>query len=123
MDVKLGGKTALVTGSTAGIGLAIAKWFAREGAHVFVTEAVCRNSRRGLVPLFRDKRNERRAPLATLPSRDAETQLGPHLFMSSEPGVQIPAEMVHDGMTKTPKFAVASRIAESAAGIVEILSR
>jgi NAD(P)-dependent dehydrogenase (short-subunit alcohol dehydrogenase family) len=37
MDLKLAGKTALVTGSTAGIGLAIAAKLADEGAEVIVT--------------------------------------------------------------------------------------
>ena len=35
MNFKLTGKIALVTGSTAGIGLAIAKSLATEGAHVY----------------------------------------------------------------------------------------
>ena len=38
------------------------------------------------------------------------------IFISSESGVQIPAEMIHYGMTKTAQIAVARGIAESVAG-------
>jgi len=34
MDLKLSGRTALITGSSKGIGLAVAQWFAREGVNV-----------------------------------------------------------------------------------------
>ena len=34
MDLKLSDRTALVTGSSKGIGLSVAQWFAREGVHV-----------------------------------------------------------------------------------------
>jgi NAD(P)-dependent dehydrogenase (short-subunit alcohol dehydrogenase family) len=38
------------------------------------------------------------------------------VFVSSESGVQIPAEMIHYGVTKTAQIAVARGIAESVAG-------
>ena len=37
MDLQLSGKTAIVTGATAGIGLAIATTLAREGVSVTIT--------------------------------------------------------------------------------------
>jgi NAD(P)-dependent dehydrogenase (short-subunit alcohol dehydrogenase family) len=37
MTTRLSGRTALVTGSTDGIGVAIAQALAAEGAHVIVT--------------------------------------------------------------------------------------
>jgi len=45
-----------------------------------------------------------------------EKNWGRILFISSESAVQIPAEMVHYGMTKTAQVAVARGIAESVAG-------
>ena len=38
------------------------------------------------------------------------------VFVSSESGVQIPAEMIHYGMTKTAQLAVARGVAETTAG-------
>jgi NAD(P)-dependent dehydrogenase (short-subunit alcohol dehydrogenase family) len=38
------------------------------------------------------------------------------VFISSESGIQIPAEMIHYGMTKTAQLAVSRGIAETCAG-------
>jgi NAD(P)-dependent dehydrogenase (short-subunit alcohol dehydrogenase family) len=38
------------------------------------------------------------------------------VYVSSESGVQIPAEMIHDGMTKTALLAIAWGMAETVAG-------
>jgi len=48
--------------------------------------------------------------------RMREKNWGRILFVSSESAVQIPAEMVHYGMTKTAQVAVARGIAETVAG-------
>jgi NAD(P)-dependent dehydrogenase (short-subunit alcohol dehydrogenase family) len=45
-----------------------------------------------------------------------EKNWGRIIFISSESAVQIPAEMVHYGMTKTAQVAIARGIAESVAG-------
>jgi NAD(P)-dependent dehydrogenase (short-subunit alcohol dehydrogenase family) len=45
-----------------------------------------------------------------------EKNWGRIIFISSESAIQIPAEMVHYGMTKTAQIAVARGIAESVAG-------
>ena len=34
MDLKLSGRTALVTGSSKGIGLSVAQWLSREGVNL-----------------------------------------------------------------------------------------
>jgi NAD(P)-dependent dehydrogenase (short-subunit alcohol dehydrogenase family) len=45
-----------------------------------------------------------------------ERDWGRILFVSSESGVQIPAEMIHYGMTKTAQLAIARGLAETTAG-------
>jgi len=174
VDLKLAGKVALVTGSTAGIGFAIARSLANEGAHVYVNgrtqqrvdaaTAAIRSHAAGVkvggiaadfsdsagaavviaklpavdvlvnnVGIFEPK------PFTEIPDADwhrffevnvmSGVRLARHylggmlkknwgriLFISSESAVQIPAEMVHYGMTKTAQIAVARGIAESVAG-------
>jgi NAD(P)-dependent dehydrogenase (short-subunit alcohol dehydrogenase family) len=166
MDFGLKGKRALVTGSTAGIGFAIAKLLAREGAFVFVngrTEARVEKAiseiegkvdgvaadlatEQGAKTLFArvkevdivvnnlgifevkpfleiDDAEWRRFFEANVLSgvrvtrhylpRMLEKKWGRVLFISSESALQIPAEMVHYGMTKAAQLAVARGIAES----------
>ena len=173
MDLKLRGKRALVTGSTAGIGFAIASGLAREGAEVIVNgrseqrteKAVERIGAEGgtkatgiaadlgtaggaarmaeqagevdiLVnnvgifepvpfPEIDDQAWLRifeinvmsgvRLSRALLPGM-VERGFGRIMFISSESGVQIPAEMVHYGVTKTAQLALSRGIAESVAG-------
>jgi NAD(P)-dependent dehydrogenase (short-subunit alcohol dehydrogenase family) len=174
VDLKLNGKVALVTGSTAGIGFAIARSLAQEGAHVYVNGrtqervdaavAVIRSQARtdnvaGIVADFSNAAGAEAViaklpavdvlvnnvgifepkPFAEIPDADwyrffevnvmSGVRLSRHylanmlkqnwgriLFISSESAVQVPAEMVHYGMTKTAQVAIARGIAESAAG-------
>src|SRR3984957_17178687 len=174
MDLKLTGKVALVTGSTAGIGFAIARSLAREGAHVYLngrTQArvdsaiqairseIATAEVDGIAADFADASGAETVTRA-LPAVDvlvnnvgifepkpfteisdadwyrffeinvmSGVRLSRHylpemlkqdwgriLFISSESAVQIPAEMVHYGMTKTAQVAVARGIAETTAG-------
>jgi NAD(P)-dependent dehydrogenase (short-subunit alcohol dehydrogenase family) len=173
MDLQLTHKTALVTGSTAGIGHAIAVSLAREGASVIVNgrtqaavdaavakihaqspasvvgfagdlslaadaEALVRGHPRvdilvnnlGIfeVRAFEDISDAdwRRffevnvlsgARLARhyFPQMVARNW-GRIIFISSESGYQIPAEMIHYGMTKAAQIAVARGLAERTAG-------
>lgn len=175
MDLQLQGKKALVTGSTAGIGLAIATMLASEGAEVVVNgrtqarvdEAVAKvravardgaavsgiaadaGSRAGAeqllaqVPsvdvlvnnlgIFDPK------PFLEIPDEDwlrffevnvlsgvrlvraylpgmLARNWGRVVFISSESAFQIPAEMIHYGMTKSAQVSVARGIAETTAG-------
>jgi NAD(P)-dependent dehydrogenase (short-subunit alcohol dehydrogenase family) len=174
MDLGLKGKLAVVTGSTAGIGFAIANTLAAEGAQVIVNgrtqarvdSAVAKIRRetpkaevRGVagdlssadgvkafakvvsdadilinnLGIFEPK------PFAEISDADWQrffdvnvmsgVRLSRHylpgmlrknwgriIFISSESGQQIPAEMIHYGMTKTAQIAVARGIAETVAG-------
>jgi NAD(P)-dependent dehydrogenase (short-subunit alcohol dehydrogenase family) len=174
MDLKLTGKIALVTGSTAGIGFAIAKSLAVEGAYVYVNgrtqkrvDAATAEIRSyahkigvgGIVADFSGPAGAEAVtaklpvvdvlvnnvgifepkPFTEIPDEDwyrlfevnvmsgvrlaryylpgmVRRNWGRILFISSESAVQIPAEMVHYGMTKTAQIAVARGIAESVAG-------
>ena len=169
MRIDLTGRTALVTGSTAGIGLAIARGLLDAGATVVVNgrtqERVdaavgrlggdCRGvaadvgtaegcatlvaavpdvdvlvNNAGIfapVPVFEipDEAWLRfyevnvlsgvRLARAYVPAM-VERGWGRVVFISSESALQIPAEMVHYGMTKTAQLAVSRGMAESVAG-------
>ena len=174
MNLKMEGKRALVTGSTAGIGYAIALALAREGAEVIVNG---RTQKRVDETLARMRKEHSTAKLqgfaadlgsaegcAKVAQQFSEIEIlvnnlgifeprefdnitdtewqrmfevnvmsgvrlsraylsgmkrrnwGRIVFISSESGVQIPAEMIHYGMTKTAQIAVARGLAETCAG-------
>ncbi len=174
MDLHLADKLALVSGSTKGIGLAIATGLAREGARVIVNgrsensvnDALARI--RQAVPnakldgfagdlsdaamtatlvrqfpatdilvnnlgIFEPRPFEQipdddwrhffevnvlsgvRLSRAYLPGMKLKNW-GRIVFISSESGVQIPAEMIHYGTTKTAQLAVSRGLAETCAG-------
>ena len=173
MDLQLTKKIALVSGSTAGIGNAIATGLAREGATVIVNGrttaavdaavAAMKSATGGTVLGFA-------GDLSVSTVAEKLAQLHPHvdilvnnlgifevrafedisdadwqrffdvnvlsgarlarlylpamrernwgriIFISSESGLQIPAEMIHYGMTKAAQIAVARGLAEATAG-------
>jgi NAD(P)-dependent dehydrogenase (short-subunit alcohol dehydrogenase family) len=173
MDLELNGKCALVTGSTAGIGFAIVKALAREGARVIVNGRTQSGVDRALAVLtaknevdvigfagdlatadaaervvrehpdieilvnnlgiFEPKPFEQisdddwrhffdvnvlsgvRLARLVLPAMK-ERNWGRIIFISSESAVQIPAEMIHYGTTKTAQLAVSRGLAESLTG-------
>jgi NAD(P)-dependent dehydrogenase (short-subunit alcohol dehydrogenase family) len=174
MDFGLKGKTAVVSGSTAGIGLAIATALAAEGAKVIVngrTEARVNAALEKIRQKIKTATSQGVAadlgtaggiasfvkqvphadilinnlgifepkPFAEIPDADwlrffevnvlSGVRLSRHylpgmlknnwgriIFISSESAFQIPAEMIHYGMTKTAQVAVARGLAESVAG-------
>ncbi|MET0519731.1 MAG: SDR family oxidoreductase [Burkholderiaceae bacterium] len=173
MDLQLKGKLALVSGSTAGIGHAIAAALAAEGARVIVngrTQAAVDAAIAGIkaadggavlgfagdlstaaaaeallkqypgieilvnnLGIFEPK------PFEEIPDADwlrffdvnvlsgvrlarlclpamRKADWGRIIFISSESALQIPAEMIHYGMTKTAQLAVSRGLAEAVAG-------
>ena len=174
MNIDLSGKRALISGSTAGIGYAIACGLAGAGAHVIlngrtesrVDEAVRRlraeiaNASAEGITADLGTHEGTEAVMAKAPAADIlvnnlgifepkpfldipdedwerffrinvlsgvrlarlylpgmmERGWGRMVFMSSESGVQIPAEMIHYGMTKTAQLAISRGLAEMAAG-------
>jgi NAD(P)-dependent dehydrogenase (short-subunit alcohol dehydrogenase family) len=173
MDLDLKGKLALVSGSTAGIGRAIAASLLREGARVIIngraqasvddavgelksstggdvcgfagdlSTAIAADSLAQRFPnvqilvnnlgIFEPKAFDEipdsdwlrffevnvlsgvRLARLFLPAM-RRANWGRLIFISSESGVQIPAEMIHYGMTKTAQLAVARGLAEAVAG-------
>ena len=173
MDLKLAGKLALVSGSTAGIGYAIAETLVTEGARVIVNgrtqagvDAAVASIRKaankeaigfagdlgsaavaealigkhpGIEILVNNLGIFEPKPFEEIPDADwvrffevnvlsgarlarlvlpamRRANWGRIIFISSESGVQIPAEMIHYGMTKAAQIAIARGIAESVAG-------
>lgn len=173
MDLNLQDKVALVTGSTAGIGYAIAAALATEGATTIVNGrsqesvdtaiAKLQNFAQGKVMGFAGDLSTDTAaqqlytqhpqvdilvnnlgifepvPFEQIPDSDWRRffevnvlsgvrlsrlylpamkthNWGRILFISSESAFQIPAEMIHYGMTKAAQIAVARGLAEEVAG-------
>lgn len=173
MDLQLEGKLALVSGSTAGIGRAIAAALGREGARVIVNgrkaeaakaaaDELAKETGGTFIPFGGDlslAADAERAvaqnpgieilvnnlgifepkPFEQIPDEDwrrffevnvlsgarlarlvlpgmRQRNWGRIVFISSESALQIPAEMVHYGMTKTAQLAISRGLAESVAG-------
>src|SRR6266851_1041055 len=123
MDLQLANKKALVTGSTAGIGYAIASLLAQEGASVVVNslgifepkpfaEITDENWQRFFeVNVLSGVRLSR----FYLPKM-LQQNWGRIVFMSSESAINTPVEMVHYGLTKTAQLALGRGLAEMTAG-------
>lgn len=173
MDLKLRGKCAVVSGSTAGIGFAIATVLAEEGARVVVNGRKAPDVERVTAKLKSETGSDVRGfagdlsdagvaedlarkhpdvdivvnslgifepkPFEAITDADwarffeanvlsgirlarlylprmKQIDWGRIIFISSESAVQIPAEMIHYGMTKTAQLAVARGLAEAVAG-------
>jgi NAD(P)-dependent dehydrogenase (short-subunit alcohol dehydrogenase family) len=174
MNIDLSKRSAIVTGSTAGIGLAIAQGLAAAGASVVVTGRTQARVDAAIAEIKKAVPNAKLSGVAAdlgtaegaatlikaVPNTDilvnnlgifepkpffeiqddewtrffevnvnsgvrlsrhyakgmADRGWGRVQFISSESALQIPAEMVHYGMTKTAQLAVARGLAETLSG-------
>ena len=173
MDLQLKDRLSLVTGSTAGIGYAIAEALASEGARVIINGRSQESVDKALAKLAPKAAGEllgfagdlskaetagqvaqkypdveilvnnlgifEPLPFEDIPDDDwrrffevnvlsgvrlsrlylssmRDRNWGRIVFISSESAVQIPAEMIHYGMTKTAQLAISRGLAEYVAG-------
>jgi NAD(P)-dependent dehydrogenase (short-subunit alcohol dehydrogenase family) len=173
MDLQLTGKNALVTGSTAGIGLAIAESLAREGANVIVNGRTENRVKAAVDTIHSSSGKQAHGIAVDLGTADGAAQViqrfpeidilvnnlgifepkafgeitdddwlrffkvnvlsgvrlsraylprmkaknwGRIIFISSESAIQIPAEMIQYGVTKTAQLAVSRGLAETTKG-------
>lgn len=174
MDLQLSDRIALVSGSTAGIGLAIATTFAREGATVIVNGRTQERVNQSCDRIQQSVPNAKIQGIAADLATQAGVELlfekvpevnilinnlgiygskafedisdeewmnilevnvmsgvrlsrhylplmlkkdwGRIIFISSESGLNIPAEMIHYGVTKTAQIALSRGLAETTAG-------
>ncbi len=173
MDLRIKDKLALITGSTAGIGFAIAKALSMEGARTIINGRSEKSVERAIAELKQTATGPIIGFAGDLTTPEAADDLfgsypdveilvnnlgifapaafeeitdsdwrrffevnvlsgvrlsrlylpsmkqrnwGRIIFISSESGVQIPAEMIHYGMTKTAQIAVSRGLAEHVAG-------
>jgi NAD(P)-dependent dehydrogenase (short-subunit alcohol dehydrogenase family) len=174
MDLELDGKLVFVSGSTAGIGLAIASRLAREGAEVVINGRTGERVETAIAQIKKETSDANVRGIAAdlgsangcsevvrqLPRVDIlvnnvgifepkpfekitdedwekffqvnvmsgvrlsrayfsgmkERNWGRIVFISSESALQIPAEMIHYGMTKTAQLAIARGLAETCQG-------
>lgn len=174
MDLKLSGKVALVSGSTGGIGLAIATTLAQEGATVIVNGRTQERVNQAIDQIKQNVSNPKlqgiTADLGTQAGVESLLQQVPEvnilvnnlgiysakafeeisdeawmnilevnvmsgirlsrhylplmlkqdwgriIFISSESALNIPAEMIHYGVTKTAQLALSRGLAETTVG-------
>jgi len=125
MDLQLKGKTAVVTGSTAGIGLAIATTLAQEGANVVVNG---RSEARAILHLAERMEHhdmgqiqlacEERACPATLPVVGMDEVVSLLLVIDEPAHVALELRKVTDDLLFFDRLAGAGRRAELAAGFL-----